>query len=378
MLTAALRHRPSVSNSSRALLAVTRRIISYLREVDGVPKPGAFSRATTHNGLVYVSGTGASNDTASGPVEMMTAADETRGALENISKILNAANTSIDRIVSATMLLSDPSYYAECNEAYVAYLAQHGCAELPSRATALWGVPTSAKVAFSCVAAVPTGRDRPTWRRRTVQLREEYERASLEEASCGDEPFGLFRTWFDAAVSARIPEPNAMALTTVDALSLKPSTRVVLLKGYGEGEGFQFFTNYTSRKAHEIASTDSVALTFIWLPLERQVRVEGVASRMSAAQSEAYFRSRPRASQIGAWVSRQSSAVACPNELSAREGKLMKRFEGGDVPMPDFWGGYTVEPSMVEFWQGRKSRLHDRICFKRADGGGWTRERLCP
>ena len=159
-MLAAVRHRVPAMMMKKAphfLIALRQSSssISYLREIDGVPKPGAFSRATTHGGLVYVSGTGASsNDTGSVETTPMTAAEETCGALENISKILKAANSSVDRIVNATMLISDPKDYAECNEAYVAFLKEHGCVELPSRATALWGVPTNAKVAFSCVAAV--------------------------------------------------------------------------------------------------------------------------------------------------------------------------------------------------------------------------------
>ena len=209
-------------------------------------------------------------------------------------------------------------------------------------------------------------------------MRAEYEANSLNDGSVGDDPIELFGSWFDAAAAARVAEPNAMSLTTVDPSSMQPSNRVVLLKSYSE-TGFQFFSNYTSRKARELDANDKAALTFLWLPLERQIRIEGRVSKLSKAESEAYFRTRPRASQIGAWVSRQSSVIFSSDELKQRERELTASFHGSDVPMPEFWGGYALHPEMIEFWQGRKSRLHDRICFRRARGQhNWTSQRLCP
>ena len=191
-----------------------------------------------------------------------------------------------------------------------------------------------------------------------------------------------FQAWFQGAVDARVPEPNAMSLSTVDPVSLQPSTRVVLLKGVvDDAPGFLFYSNYGSRKARELSANPRAALSFVWLPLERQVRIEGVVSRLGASESEAYFRSRPRASQIGAWVSRQSMVIDTAEALREREAALTQRFGGGEVPMPDFWGGFVLAPTMVEFWQGRRSRLHDRVCFRRSapnNDAPWTRERLCP
>ena len=207
-------------------------------------------------------------------------------------------------------------------------------------------------------------------------MRAEYHAGSLDEKSCGDDPFGLFAEWFDAAVAAKQLEPNAMTLSTVDASTLQPSSRVVLLKGYDES-GFTFYTNYSGRKATELAGNPLAAATFVWLPMERQIGVEGTVTRVSAAETEAYFHSRPRASQIGAWVSRQSAVVASADDLKAREDELLRRFDGEPVPLPDFWGGYRLAPTMIEFWQGRASRLHDRIAFRRPQGE-WTRERLSP
>mmetsp|Transcript_15148 Transcript_15148/g.45229 ORF Transcript_15148/g.45229 Transcript_15148/m.45229 type:complete len:243 (+) Transcript_15148:177-905(+) len=199
----------------------------------------------------------------------------------------------------------------------------------------------------------------------------------LKEDDAGAAPLTFFKRWFDAAVKhPKIIEANAMSLATVDAATLQPSCRVVLLKGYDE-DGFVWFTNYTSRKASELGPGARAALTFWWPPLERSVRVEGAVERVSADETAAYFKSRPRASQIGAWVSRQSTVVPSAEALAEREKELDARF-GDDVPVPDFWGGYRLAPKRIEFWQGRASRLHDRVLFSRGDDGAWTRERLAP
>ena len=196
----------------------------------------------------------------------------------------------------------------------------------------------------------------------------------LDEADAGAAPLPLFRRWFtDAVAHPKIVEANAMALATVDATTLQPSCRVVLLKGYDDG-GFTWFTNYASRKAAELEH-GRAALTFWWPPLERSVRVEGTVEKVAPDETAAYFASRPRASQIGAWVSRQSAPTTA-EALVAREKALDARF-GANIPVPDFWGGYRLAPERVEFWQGRASRLHDRVRFSRA-GDGWTRTRLAP
>ena len=196
----------------------------------------------------------------------------------------------------------------------------------------------------------------------------------LDEADAGAAPLPLFRRWFGEAVAhPDIVEANAMALATVDATTLQPSCRVVLLKGYDDA-GFTWFTNYASRKAAELENKKA-ALTFWWPPLERSVRVEGTVEKVAPDETAAYFASRPRASQIGAWASRQSAPTTA-EALVAREKALDARF-GDDIPVPDFWGGYRLAPERVEFWQGRASRLHDRVLFARA-GDGWTRRRLAP
>lgn len=194
----------------------------------------------------------------------------------------------------------------------------------------------------------------------------------------------LFQRWFKTASShPSVAEPNAMALSTVDVSTLQPSTRIVLLKGVDDA-GFTFFTNYTSRKAAELKANPNAALNFWWPALERQVRIEGAVEKVSAEETQTYFHSRPRASQIGAWASRQSSQISFPGALTERQEALEKRFHGLDViPVPEFWGGYLLRPKMVEFWQGRESRLHDRIAFLKSQDGShngedWTKTRLCP
>lgn len=200
----------------------------------------------------------------------------------------------------------------------------------------------------------------------------------LTESDLLDDPIELFRRWFADAQAANLPQPDAMTLATVDADG-RPSARVVLLKGV-DARGFQFFTNYESRKAGELDGDGRAALALVWIPLQRQVRVVGDVTRLSAAESDAYFATRPRGSQIGAWASQQSREVSDRGVLEARVAELEARYDGVAVPRPPHWGGYLVAPREIEFWQGRRNRLHDRFAYtrERADGGAWTRARLQP
>ncbi len=206
------------------------------------------------------------------------------------------------------------------------------------------------------------------------KLRKEYIRTGLEESDAHPHPIEQFRGWFDEALAANLHEPNAMTLAT--ARQDKPSARVVLLKGFDE-RGFVFYTNYEGRKGRELEENPYCALAFYWGELERQVRVEGRASRVSTEDSDAYFRSRPRGSQLGAWASAQSRPVEDRDALEERLRDLEEEYEGREVPRPPFWGGYRVEPEAIEFWQGRENRLHDRLLYRRS-GGGWEIKRLSP
>jgi pyridoxamine 5'-phosphate oxidase len=207
-------------------------------------------------------------------------------------------------------------------------------------------------------------------------LRIDYGRGQLDEADVSADPVAQFARWFAEAQAANVPEPNAMTLATADA-SGAPSARIVLLKAF-DARGFTFFTNYDSRKGRELEANPRAALCFFCQPLERQVRVEGTVEKVGRAESEAYFRSRPRQAQVGAWVSQQSAPLTSRAELERIEAELQARFGDGPVPLPDYWGGYRVVPAAIEFWQGRPSRLHDRLLYTRADGGGWTLRRLSP
>jgi pyridoxamine 5'-phosphate oxidase len=209
-----------------------------------------------------------------------------------------------------------------------------------------------------------------------ARLRREYTRAGLREADLHPDPVEQFRRWFGDVLNADLHEPNAMILATANPDG-RPSARVVLLKGF-DGRGFVFYTNYEGRKARELEENPRAALLFYWGELERQVRVEGRASRVPGEESDAYFRGRPRGSRIGAWASEQSRPVEGREVLERRVRELEAEYEGREVPRPPFWGGYRVEPEAIEFWQGRENRLHDRLLYRRADDGGWKVERLQP
>jgi pyridoxamine 5'-phosphate oxidase len=197
----------------------------------------------------------------------------------------------------------------------------------------------------------------------------------IPEAAEDADPIELFAAWFEAAGSSGILLPDAVALATSTADGV-PSVRMVLLKGV-DARGFVFYTNYGSQKAHELEANPRAALCFHWPVLQRQVRVAGTVTRVAPEESAAYFATRARGSQIGAWASRQSERLASREDLERRAREAEERFAGADVPLPPFWGGYRLEPSRIEFWQGRADRLHDRLVFLR-EGERWTTERLHP
>ncbi len=209
-----------------------------------------------------------------------------------------------------------------------------------------------------------------------ASLREDYKKATLEISDAGEDPLVFFRNWMDAAVAARVPEPNAMTLATVDA-SGQPHARIVLLKGL-ENDQFVFYTNYESHKAAEISENGRVALVFFWPELERQVRIEGTVAKVEASTSDAYFAVRPRGSQLGAWASPQSQEVISREVLEETYQAVEDRFNETEfVPRPEHWGGYGVTAHLMEFWQGRRSRMHDRIVFQKT-GEAWESVRLAP
>lgn len=206
-------------------------------------------------------------------------------------------------------------------------------------------------------------------------LRREYVRAGLTEHGVDRDPVEQFRRWFEEALAANLHEPNAVTLATATKDG-KPSARIVLLKGYDE-RGFVFYTNYEGRKARDLEENPRAALVFYWGELERQVRIEGHVSRVPEKESDEYFASRPRGSQLGAWVSEQSRMVTARGYLEEKLRRLEAEYANREVPRPPFWGGYRVEPEVIEFWQGRENRLHDRLVYRREDGG-WRIERLQP
>jgi len=208
-----------------------------------------------------------------------------------------------------------------------------------------------------------------------ASLRRNYQAATLDISDVTSDPLKQFDIWFKNALDSDLIEPNAMILSTVSA-DMVPSARTVLLKGF-DGEGFTFFTNYESQKGREIEANPNVSLLFLWLELERQVRVNGKAVRIPEAESYAYFKSRPADSRIGAWASRQSSTVPGRVYLEMKFAEYKKKFGDTEIPLPPFWGGYKVIPERIEFWQGRPNRLHDRILYSKNENG-WKIERLSP
>lgn len=210
---------------------------------------------------------------------------------------------------------------------------------------------------------------------RIADLRQEYAKDGLLEGHVGDTPIELFAAWFEDALEGGVVEPNAMTLATVDAAG-RPSARIVLLKGFDDN-GFVFYTNRSSRKGSEMAANTYASLVFWWEPLQRQVRIDGDVEWVADDESDAYFASRPRGSQLGAWASEQSAVIESREVLSEKLKALEAHYEGREVPRPPHWGGYRVIPRSIEFWQGRPSRLHDRLIFRR-DSDSWNIARLSP
>jgi pyridoxamine 5'-phosphate oxidase len=207
-------------------------------------------------------------------------------------------------------------------------------------------------------------------------LRSNYALSGLNETDLLETPFQQFQLWLEQAIAAELPEPNAMTLATLSAQG-KPIARMVLLKGLDE-KGFVFYTNYDSAKGKQLTETDSAALVFWWAGLERQVRVEGTVEKVSSTESDAYFQSRPKASQLGAWASPQSQVIENRDILEQRLAQLEEKYATEKVPRPPHWGGFRVIPTAIEFWQGRPSRLHDRIRYELDEKGDWFYQRLAP
>ena len=209
-----------------------------------------------------------------------------------------------------------------------------------------------------------------------ADLRRDYNLSGVSEKDLARDPFRQFERWFQEAEAAKIVEPNAMICSLANRGG-QPSSRMVLLKGF-DGRGFVFYTNYESRKGRELAENPRASLLFPWIAQERQVIIEGSVAKLSREESDAYFHSRPQASQLAAWASPQSAVIAGRNVLEEALKTLEKKYAGLEVPMPPHWGGYRVQPNMVEFWQGRHGRLHDRLRYRREQNGAWAIDRLAP